>query len=180
MLNPFEGSKSKQKQQRNAWVQNDFETLYKQYAEKVYQKCLSMTKDSEAAQDFTQDIFIRVLSKLDTFQQKSAPSTWLYSIAHNYCLDQIRLGKRMKLQDFPEGVELAEEAIVSDELQLQALEQLIEDLPVEEAALLRLKYEQGQSISELSQQFNLHESTIKMRLKRSRDKLNRLIRQLGL
>jgi RNA polymerase sigma factor (sigma-70 family) len=179
MFKPFKGSKPTRKREQTMGEKGDFETLYTQYAEKVYRKCLSMTKDSEAAQDFTQEIFIRVFSKLDTFQQKSSPSTWLYSIAHNYCLDQLRIGKRMNWQDFPEGMELAEEPTVSDEHQLQAMEQLLDTLPVEEASLLRLKYEQGLSISQISQQLNLHESAIKMRLKRSRDKLNQLFGQQG-
>ncbi|QIP13770.1 RNA polymerase sigma factor [Spirosoma aureum] len=179
MPNLFKGQKPNQKRQQNTWVKDDFETLYRQYAEKVFQKCLSMTRDSDAAQDFTQEIFMRVFNKLDTFKQKSAPSTWLYSIAHNYCLDQIRIGKRMSLQELPEGMELAEEVVVSDEVQLQALDQLMEDLPAQEATLLRLKYEHGLSINQISQQLNIAESAIKMRLKRSRDKLNRLISRLS-
>ncbi|QHV96338.1 RNA polymerase sigma factor [Spirosoma endbachense] len=179
MFNPFKGPKPTRKREQTMGDKGDFETLYTQYAEKVYQKCLSMTKDSEAAQDFTQEIFIKVFSKLDTFKQNSAPATWLYSIAHNYCLDQIRISKRMNWQDLPEGLELAEESVVSDEQQLQAMEQLLDTLSVEEATLLRLKYEQGLSISQISQQLNLNESAIKMRLKRSRDKLNQLFGRQG-
>ncbi|QHV93769.1 RNA polymerase sigma factor [Spirosoma endbachense] len=177
MHKSLNGQKPNRKREQSAWAKDDFETLYTQYADQVYRKCLSMTKDSEDAQDFTQEIFIKVFSKLDTFKQQSAPSTWLYSIAHNYCLDQIRISKRMNLQGLPEGVELVEEPAVSDELQLQALERLMENLPVEEVTLLRLKYEQGLSVSQIGRQLNLNESAIKMRLKRTRDKLNRLINQ---
>ena len=60
-----------------------FDALYKRYVGKVYKRCLSMTKDSEQAQDFTQDIFLKVFSKLEAFQQRSTFSTWLYSIAYN-------------------------------------------------------------------------------------------------
>eukprot|EP01031_Cornospumella_fuschlensis_P015460 gene15460-18893_t len=55
-----------------------FETLYNRYVNKVYRRCLSMTKDSEKAEDFTQDIFLKVFSKLDAFQERSTFSTWLY------------------------------------------------------------------------------------------------------
>ena len=38
-----------------------FETLYNRYVNKVYQRCLYMTKDSEKAQDFTHDIFMKAV-----------------------------------------------------------------------------------------------------------------------
>ena len=72
-----------------------FETLYDRYVGKVYNRCYSLTKDAEKAQDFTHDIFIRMFSRLDRFQGRSTFSTWLYSISYNYCMDQLRASKRM-------------------------------------------------------------------------------------
>lgn len=62
----------------------EFNRLYERYVQKVYQKCLTMTGDTEEARDHTQDIFLKVLSKFGDFQQRSKASTWLYSITHNY------------------------------------------------------------------------------------------------
>ena len=73
-----------------------FETLYNRYVTKVYRRCLSMTNDTEKAEDFTQDIFLKVFDKLDDFQQRSSFATWLYSISYNYCADQLRLAKRFQ------------------------------------------------------------------------------------
>ena len=136
-----------------------------------------MTKDSEAAQDFTQDIFLKVYDKFDTFQNRSTFSTWLYSVSHNYCLDQIRHGKRVNLESLTDDVatELAEQDhSASDELRFQALESMVNCLPAQEVTFLRLKHEQGLSIKEISALYNLKECAVKMRLKRSRDKLNKL------
>lgn len=150
-----------------------FETIYKQYVKKVYQKCLSMTKDSTAAQDYTQDIFLKAFTKLDSFKNQSSFSTWLYSIAHNYCLDQIRLTnrsatERLEGQEYSIGPDDRKE---STDYKLQQLERLLDQLSAEEVMLLRLKHEHGLSIKQLSQRYELSESAIKMRLKRSRDKL---------
>ncbi|MBD2701809.1 RNA polymerase sigma factor [Spirosoma sp. BT702] len=153
---------------------DSFESLYSQYVSKVYQKCLTMTKDSDVAQDYTQDIFVKVFSKMDKFENKSTVATWIYSITHNYCLDQIRLNKRLpsetltyELADNIEGTDNQESA--SDQLHL--LDSVLGQLPVEEVQLLKLKYEQNLSIAELSDHYQIKESAIKMRLKRSRDKL---------
>ncbi|GAB3889517.1 RNA polymerase sigma factor [Spirosoma agri] len=156
---------------------DSFEALYSRYVGKVYQKCLSITKDSEVAQDYTQDIFIKVFSKLDTFQNQSAFSTWLYSISHNYCLDQIRISKRLTTESLSEeqSINLPEATTsgISEE-RMQELERVMNELPQEDIKLLRLKHEQGLSIQAISEQYNLSESAVKMRLKRSRDKLQRL------
>ncbi|GAB3899628.1 RNA polymerase sigma factor [Spirosoma agri] len=156
---------------------DSFEMLYNRYVGKVYQKCLSITKDSESAHDYTQDIFIKVFSKLDTFQNRSAFSTWLYSVSHHYCLDQLRLNKRMTTESLSDEItnNLSEpDANVSVDNQMQTLERVMSDLSEDEVKLLRLKHEQGLSIREISLQYSISESAVKMRLKRTRDKLQEL------
>lgn len=162
------------KQKRPALPTDPFESLYSQYINKVYQKCLMMTKDSEAAQDYTQDIFVKVFSKLDQFDNKSSLSTWLFSITHNYCLDQIRLSKRLPTQsmDYHLANEVQEEdTTTNSQEQLSLLNQLLKQLPSEEITLLKLKYEQEMSVAELSEYYQVSQSAMKMRLKRTRYKL---------
>lgn len=164
-------------EQSDTLTADSFELLYRQYAGKVYQKCLSMTKDSDTAQDFTHDIFMKVFAKLSSFQNRSAFSTWLYSVSHNYCLDQLRIGKRFSTESFSEGTTSAvaeQDPSSGVECRLQALEEVMKRLPAPEVDLLRLKYEQGLSITEIAQHYGLNESAVKMRLKRTRDKLRTL------
>lgn len=161
-------------QPRLTLANDSFETLYNQYVGKVYKKCLSMTNDSEAAQDFTQDIFIKVFHKLGSFESRSTFSTWLYSVSHNYCLDQIRLGKRLSTESLSDNLVTAvvePDQSNSVELRLRVLEGAMNNLPAEEVTMLRLKHEQGLSIKAIARQYDLTESAVKMRLKRTRDKL---------
>ncbi|GAB2578243.1 RNA polymerase sigma factor [Spirosoma areae] len=152
-----------------------FDTIYTRYSGKVYQKCLLMTNDTETAKDFTQDIFIKVFFKLNTFQNRSALSTWLYSIAHNYCLDQLRVSKRLATEALSDRmINEFTEPDQSVSAQWHALEYSLNDLPSQEAALLRLKYEDGLSIKAISERYEVSESAIKMRLLRTRDKLQEL------
>ncbi|GAB3507093.1 RNA polymerase sigma factor [Spirosoma knui] len=168
-------------------VENDgFEALYQRYAQKVYQKCLSMTQDDEAAQDLTQDIFIKVFNKLDSFQHRSTFSTWLYSITHHHCLDQLRIGKRMLTESLSEDLQnqcpdaISVDDVANCEERHGELEAVVNSLPADELALLKLKYEQNLSVKELAQQYGLSESAVKMRLKRTRDRLQQVyIAQYG-
>ncbi|GAB3996492.1 RNA polymerase sigma factor [Spirosoma daeguense] len=157
-----------------------FEALYNQYVNKVFQKCLTMVKDPESAQDYTQDIFMKVFSKMDQFEQKSSLSTWLFSITHNYCLDQIRISRRKSTEsltyEMADSVQETVSGRPTDE-ELTMLNNVMAQLPLEEATLLRLKYEQNLSIAELSDSYQISQSAVKMRLKRSREKLVSLYAQ---
>ena len=150
-----------------------FETLYNRYVNKVYRQCLSMTQDSDKAQDFTHDIFIKVFDKLDAFQQRSTFSTWIYSVAYNYCADQLRLAKRLPttvLDEHSEQLSESGEAALHEEA-LQSVRQALESLSWDEQRLLRQKYEEGRSIEELAGEYQIKISAVKMRLKRSKAKI---------
>ena len=139
-----------------------------------------MTNNSLQAEDFTHDIFLKVFNKLDAFQQRSSFSTWLYSIAYNYCADQIKLAKRLPTTTLEGGLDWhgadPMEAQLHEET-LQIVRQAMETLSIDERKLLRLKYEDNMSIEEIAQLYDLKLSAVKMRLKRSREKVQRLCAQ---
>ena len=151
-----------------------FETLYQRYANKVFRRCFSLTKCSAKAEDYTHDIFLRVHTNLGNFKERSTFSTWLYSISYNYCMDQIRQGNRLTTVTIDETMAhlIADESDSEQiEEQLQTLTYAIRTISTEESQLLRLKYESNLDIKEIAQQYNIKDSAVKMRLKRTRDKI---------
>ena len=154
-----------------------FEALYKRYVNKVYRRCLSMVKDPLKAEDFTHDIFLKVFNKLNAFQERSNFSTWLYSVAFNYCADQIRLAKRLPMMRMEDGFDYAATDTSDEQLQEEAIQLVnmaLAKLSDSEKTLLHFKYEDGLSIASIANICSLKESTVKMRLKRSREKIHRL------
>jgi len=154
-----------------------FETLYNRYIGKVYQRCLSLTKNVERAEDYTQDIFLRTFARLDRFEERSSFSTWLYSISFNYCLDQIKLSNRFGLTSLEDTLidryaDVDEHAAQHE--QMDHLSRAMKSLPPRDADLLRMKYQQGLSIEQIAHDLQVNESAVKMRLKRSRDKVRQL------
>lgn len=168
------------RQCRDSQPNDCFEELYSRYVDKVYRRCLSITQDSEKAHDFTHDIFLKMFAKLEMFQERSSFSTWLYSISHNYCMDQLRLAKRMPTdsidEDDSDRLADSDEGFVVEERHRQ-LEQVMAQLSSDEVTLLRLKYERNCTIEQIARQYGVKECAIKMRLKRSRDKIQRLYEQ---
>jgi RNA polymerase sigma-70 factor (ECF subfamily) len=151
--------------------------LYCRYQKKVYQKCLSLIKDPDDAFDLAEEALIKALNSLRSFRGDSAFSTWLYIITHRRCLEALR--KKSKQNFIPlNGHEeyfhdLTEESGDKPEIEKIMLT-LIEKLPESEKQLLLLKYSQGVSVESLQIMFHLSASAVKMRLKRSRERLNQL------
>ena len=155
--------------------------LYHRYYKKVFQKCLSIVKDHDEAFDLAQEALLKAFEKLKNFRGESSFSTWLYIITHRYCLEALR--KRKKQIVINSNVSSEEEMlnlmeINDDSTDRSEMEKimfiLIDKLPETEKELLLLKYSQGESIDALQSMLHISSSAVKMRLKRSKEKLNQL------
>ena len=71
-----------------------FETLYRRNVGRVYGLCLRMLGEPVAAEELTQDVFVRAWEKLSLFRGDSAFSTWLHRLAVNVVLQHLRSRKR--------------------------------------------------------------------------------------
>lgn len=74
--------------------QQAFKELYILYKNQVYSTALSYLQQTEDAEEVTQDVFLTVFEKLDTFNRNSKISTWIYRITVNKSLNQIKKRKR--------------------------------------------------------------------------------------
>ncbi len=156
-----------------------FEELYERYADKVYRKCLTLVKDSARAEDFTHDIFLKLIFKLGSFKEEARFSTWLYSITYNYCMDQLRVNKKRGETNLEEEMEVADEdvdvSVLIEERDTDAkrLHRAIDHLTTEERSILMMKYLDDLSIRDIASVFRITESAVKMRLLRSRESLRK-------
>lgn len=160
--------------QKNAY----FERLYERYCDKVYRKCLSFTKDPLQAEDLTHDIFLKLVIKLGGFKEQAKFSTWLYSITYNHCTDHMRSPHRRTEVYMDEGwerLDVGEDDGLAElaEMEAQQLRKAMDQLDPTEQSLLLMKYQDNVSIRELADLNGITESAVKMRLKRTRDKLRK-------
>lgn len=77
---------SSQEEQRTQPFIDEFEALYVAHRSRVWALCLRMTGNPDLAEDLTQETFVRLFQKLDTFRGESPFSTWLRRIAINVVL----------------------------------------------------------------------------------------------
>lgn len=71
----------------------DVEQFYRKYGPMVLRRCRSLLREEDAALDAMQDVFVQVLRRQETLHD-TAPSSLLYRIATNVCLNVIRKNKR--------------------------------------------------------------------------------------
>jgi RNA polymerase sigma factor (sigma-70 family) len=72
-----------------------FEGFYSTYLPKIYNYVCYRVGDEKTAEDITAEIFMRALTRLDTYKSdRGAFSTWLFSIAHNYVINYWRTKSR--------------------------------------------------------------------------------------
>jgi RNA polymerase sigma-70 factor, ECF subfamily len=89
--------------------------LVKRYQPAVLRVCVSLL-GSRDVDDLVQDIFIKILRRLNTFEGRSSLFTWIYEITVNQCRDELRRRKRRRwfsLQALPE--ETVERVTAEDE-----------------------------------------------------------------
>lgn len=153
-----------------------FEVIYERYADRVYRKCLSFSKDPMKAEDYTHDIFLRLVLKLSSFKEQARFSTWLYSVTYNYCTDQLRAERKTPvypLEDSHRDYSADDDDAELAEMEARQLQQAMLKMAPDEQTLLLMKYQDEASIRDIAAVYNLTESAVKMRLKRSRDKLKK-------
>lgn len=162
---------------------NYFNLIYNRYTNKVYAKCISMLKDNEAAEDATQEIFVKILLSLSRFTGKSKFSTWIYSITYNYCIDMIRREKKdmeVAVNDFSridtEDDNLHDAEIL--ETNISRLRVILNHMSAEDKSILMMKYQDDLSIREICDMLNKTESAIKMKILRAKEKFLKIYREI--
>lgn len=74
----------------------EIEELYRKYGALVRRRARSILGDETEAQDAMQEVFVRVIAAMAEFRGQSQPSTWLYRITTNLCLNRIRDSRRRR------------------------------------------------------------------------------------
>jgi RNA polymerase sigma-70 factor, ECF subfamily len=74
-----------------------FENLYQAHSRRVYALCLRMARDPAEAEDLTQEAFLQMYRKIQTFRGEASFSTWLHRVTVNVVLMKLRRKKRTEV-----------------------------------------------------------------------------------
>ena len=156
-----------------------FSVLVERYQSLVFSLVMRMVRHRQDAEDVAQDVFVKAYSSLAGFRGGSRFSTWLCRIAYNTAVSYIRRYRPDKagieIQNEHDTCEDEDEHSPHDE-RLQQLQQLLAQLPPEDAMLLTLYYQHEKTVEELASITGLSVANVKVRLHRIRKKLHEEIK----
>jgi RNA polymerase sigma-70 factor (ECF subfamily) len=129
--------------------------LFQRYMDLLYGVCLKYLKQPETAKDAVMQIFEELVAKLPRHEVENFKS-WLYTLAKNHCLMQLRTPKNLKTTEFnPDSMQLEEEVhlngIQLKEENLQKLERCLETLSIEQKKAVELFYLQNKCYKEIAE-----------------------------
>lgn len=129
----------------------------------------------EVAQDIVQDVFIRFYENSRRLSAANNVKAYLYKTISNACTDYLR--KNAKIQ-FIAIENLVNELVENEEKQCLSeylrIEEILENLPIDQAEILRLKFIDSLNFVEISDILNVNINTIKSRYKYAINKLRNL------
>ena len=153
---------------------------------KIYNVAFQFAGAAEDAEDLTQEIFVRLYSRLRSYRGEAPLAAWALRLSRNLCIDHYRRTRGERRAEFVSDEVLAQLPAAgdpeSDALRRQRVRgvyRVLEELPEEQAELLVLRDLQGWSEREAAVYLELPTGTVKSRLHRARRALAAGIERRG-
>lgn len=129
--------------------------LYERYMELIYGVCFKYLKNVELAKDAVMQIFEELVQKLHKYEIDNFKS-WLYTLAKNHCLMQLRSPKTLRtveLQDFnmQSGEETHLNGVMQKEEEFKKLEKCLDTLSPDQKESVELFYLQNKCYKEIAE-----------------------------
>lgn len=161
-----------------------FRQLFEQHKGRVYSVALYFFGGDEAtAGDVTQQVFLKLFTRISQFNGESELTTWLYRLTTNACVDEQR--KRRRFLQFGEGADVNEMRAIGSHEEGLARAEVAESVKRAVAALkpklrvvMLLKYFEEMSYEEIASVLGLSKGTVASRLNRGHKALARRLAPL--
>jgi RNA polymerase sigma-70 factor (ECF subfamily) len=150
-----------------------FGTLVNHYWDRLYRWLYHLAHDRHVAEDLAQEAFLKALAGLAGFQTGTNFQAWLFRIAHNAFVNQMR-AKRRTRQPFPEELPSSDEGPVDQAMgreMLQRLARTVGRLPSEYRAAFLLRAQENLSFQDIAGVLEITEETARWRVFKARQKL---------
>jgi RNA polymerase sigma-70 factor (ECF subfamily) len=167
--------------------ESGFECLLQRYRHGVYSLAYRMLGNNEDANDAAQEVFVRAFTSLEKYDPRFKFSSWIYRIASNFCVDQIRRRKATHVsfdQEDEDGYGLEDRLADGNPDPSKSVENgereailrwAIEQLEPMYRAVILLRHDQDLSYEEIASILGLPLGTVKVRVHRARLRLRDLL-----
>ena len=141
--------------------------------DKIYAVCRRMARNEADAMDAAQEALLAVARRIHKFEGRSSFSTWVYRVATNACLDELRRRGRRPEPGLPEHRPIVDPAPAFDErlADRDRLSAALAELPEEFKAPLVLRDVSGMDYAEIAATLDIPPGTVRSRIARARGRL---------
>ncbi len=168
-----------------------FEELFERYSSMVSSLAFRILGDQQEALDVSQEVFLTIFRKMDSFRGESSLKTWIYRIAVHRAANRFRWWNRLRRRgtvsleehlarnserefggDLNSGIQSPEEALLREEERAE-IERLLLQLPVQQRIAVVMRDIEGLSYEEIAESMQINVGTVKSRIARGRETLKR-------
>jgi RNA polymerase sigma-70 factor, ECF subfamily len=157
-----------------------FEILLERYQQPLFSFVLRFCNDYHQAEDLVQEVFLRLIKSAKTYEPKAKFSTYIYTFAHNICIDNFRRGKKRKTTSLSQPIDADEELTFEDTVKDErpnpekeyrqkslekALQEAVSELPEEQREVFLLREQMNLPFEEIARVVGCLPSTAKSRMR---------------
>lgn len=172
-----------------------FEQLFERYSSMVFGLVFQILGDREEALDVSQEVFLTIYRKMDTFRGESSLKTWIYCITLHRAANRFRWWGRLRrrgtvsleehlskgsnrdtISGLRSGIQSPEEALLVEEERAR-IEQMLQELPLQQRIAVVMRDIEGFSYEEIAESLKVSLGTVKSRIARGREMLKRHFRE---
>jgi RNA polymerase sigma-70 factor (ECF subfamily) len=160
-----------------------FKELFTRYQPKMYRYFFRMLgQEKELANDFTQDLFLKIIEKGSLFHPEKSFSVWIYTIAGNMIKNEYRRrGRQSQKKDWPDyflenGLDIDLEQLDRPLFRI-AMKKALDTLDDKHRNCYLLRFQEELSIQEISEILDCPQGTVKSRLFYAMKKIVRLMKK---
>jgi len=158
-----------------------FKGLVERYQSRLLNFLFRYLRDRQAAEDLTQEVFLKVYQAAPRFEPRARVRTWIFTIAYNLAVNELRRRWRRRLFRLlvPEDPEI-EAPEAGNRLELEeTMAESLRLLPHNQRAALLLRVRDELSYQEIAEILGVSRASVESLLFRARDRLRRLLRNRG-
>lgn len=170
-----------------------FAQLVRRHQRPVYNFCLRQLKQPNVAEDVTQEVFLRLVQNAAEFKHEARFATWLYTIARNLCIDQLRKAAHRRHPSLDEPLRggdgertlsdvvadhhpkaSAERATAASQV-LSTIAEALDALPEEQREVFLLREIANLPFKDIAEVTGVPENTVKSRMRYALDRLKQAL-----
>lgn len=149
---------------------NEFlEQTIEKYSNMVYRLAMARTRNIETSEDVYQEVFLRLARKMPEFESEEHKKAWLIRVT-------INCSKSILNSSFIKHRAELDENLSFETPERHDIYYAVLNLPIKYRTVIHLYYYENYSIKEISKILKLNENTIKTRLSRARQKLEKTVK----